>query len=354
MKVTAVHRRRATRPAGVVVTVLRRTTTTALLLALVPAAAALLVAAGVLCAPVSLATRGPWRPVRISAFVLVYLLVDLSGLVAAAGLWARRLPDRRHRRQRRTADAFALLERLLRLLRRAGERVFGLRVEVTPPLPGAEGRTAAPVLILARHAGVGDSFLLLQTLLSQAGLRPHTVLKRILRADPALDVLIGRVPHCFLPPRHGRTAEEAIAELAAGLGPGDALVIFPEGGNFTPRRRRRVIASLRRRGLRRRASRAERMHHVLPPQDAGALAALAAAPSADVVFVAHTGLDVLHSTRTVWRRLPLRESVRAHWWRIPAHRVPPDDDARSEWLLSQWTSVDHWIAAHAGPGATHA
>ncbi|MFI1292537.1 hypothetical protein ACH4VM_29440 [Streptomyces sp. NPDC020792] len=348
-----VPRRRAARLTGAVVTGLRRTTTTALLVVLVPMVAALLVAAGVLCAPVSLATRGPWRPVRITGFALVYLLVDLAGVVAAAGLWARRLPDRRDRQERRAADAFAVLERLLRLLRRAGERVFWLRVEVTPPPPSGTGNAAAPVLVFVRHAGVGDSFLLLQTLLSQVGLRPHTVLKRALRADPALDVLIGRVPHCFLPPFGGR-AEDAIGGLAAGLGPGDALVIFPEGGNFTPRRRRRAIASLRRRGLPRRASRAEQMHHVLPPQDAGALAALAAAPTADVVFVAHTGLDVVHSARTAWSRLPLRDSVRVYWWHIPPSRVPPGDDARSEWLLAQWARVDHWIADHATPDATHA
>ncbi|MFF8594524.1 hypothetical protein ACF061_24350 [Streptomyces sp. NPDC015220] len=353
MSAARVPRARPVRLAGAVTTGLRRTTTTALLLALIPVVAALLLAAGVLCAPVSLATRGPWRPVRITGFALLYLLVDLAGLVAAAGMWTRRLPDRRNREERCAADAFAVLERLLRLLRRAGERIFRLRVEVTPPLTDAPGHGATPVLVFVRHAGAGDSFLLLQTLLGQAGLRPHTVLKRTLRADPALDVLIGRVPHCFLPPFEGR-AEEAIGDLAAGLGPGDALVIFPEGGNFTPHRRRRAIASLRRRGLRRRASRAERMHHVLPPRDAGALAAIAAAPTADVVFVAHTGLDVVHSARTVWTGLPLRDGVRAHWWRVPASRVPQGDDARSEWLLAQWARVDHWIADHATPDATHA
>ncbi|MEU6476687.1 hypothetical protein ABZ858_07300 [Streptomyces sp. NPDC047017] len=339
--------------AGALLTGVRRTATTALLLILVPVVAALLVAACVLCTPVSLATRGLWRPVRILGFALLYLLVDLGGLLAAAGLWARRLPAGRDGDERRASDAFDVLERLLRLLRGAAGRMFRVRVQVTPPIPEGTGRATAPVLVFVRHAGVGDSFLLLQTLLSEAGLRPHTVLKRALRADPALDVLVGRVPHCFLPTLGGR-AEDAIGDLAAGLGPGDALVIFPEGGNFTPRRRRRAIASLRRRGLRRRASRAERMHHVLPPRDAGALAAIAAAPTADVVFVAHTGLDTVHSARTAWSRLPLRESVRAHWWRVPASRVPPGDEARSEWLLAQWTRVDRWIADHAGPDATHA
>ncbi|QHC32978.1 1-acyl-sn-glycerol-3-phosphate acyltransferase [Streptomyces sp. HF10] len=350
---TGAPRGRPARLAGAAVTGLRRATTIALLLALVPVTAGLLVAAGVLCALLAPVTREPWRPVRITGFALLYLLAELGGLVAAAVLWARRLPDRRHREQRRVADAFAVLERLLRLLRRAADSVFRLRLEVTPA-PGAPSRDpAVPLLVFVRHAGVGDSFLLMQTLLGQAGLRPHIVLKRTLRADPALDVLIGRVPHCFLPSLDGRD-EEAIGELAAGLGPGDALVVFPEGGNFTPRRRRRAIASLRRRGLPGRARRAERMRHVLPPRDAGALAALAAAPTADVVFVAHTGLDVVHSARTAWTRLPLRDTVRAHWWRIPASRIPRGDGPRSEWLLAQWARVDRWVADHAAPGATHA
>jgi hypothetical protein len=88
-------------------------------------------------------------------------------------------------------------------------------------------------------------------------LRPHTVLKGILRADPCLDVLLGRIPHCFLPPANG-TAEDAVAGLAAGLRRRDALVIFPEGGNFTPGRHHRAVARLLRLVQYRRAVRAAR------------------------------------------------------------------------------------------------
>ena len=55
------------------------------------------------------------------------------------------------------------------------------------------------MLVLARHAGPGDSFLLVHILLAEAGLRPHIVLKGLLPPDPCLDVLLSRVPHCFLP-----------------------------------------------------------------------------------------------------------------------------------------------------------
>jgi len=44
--------------------------------------------------------------------------------------------------------------------------------------------------------------------------------------------------------------------LAAGLDADDALVIFPEGGNFTPERWVRAIARLRRLSLHKMAARA--------------------------------------------------------------------------------------------------
>ncbi|WP_245791367.1 1-acyl-sn-glycerol-3-phosphate acyltransferase [Actinacidiphila rubida] len=324
--------------------------TLAVLLALIPAAAVLLVAVSVLSAPVSLVTRGPWRPVRMAAFILGYLTADLAGVLAAAAYALRHPGWAPEARARRTTHAFALLARLLTLLRRAAERLFHLEVRVTPALPPTA--PDVPLVVLMRHAGLGDSFLLLQILLAQAHVRPFTVLKGALRADPCLDVLLGRVPHCFLPPARG-TAPQAVATLAAGMRSGDALVIFPEGGNFTPGRHHRAVARLRRLGEYRRAARAARLHYVLPPRNSGSLAALAAAPDADVVFVAHAGLDVIASPRAAWSFLPLRRRVRVHWWRIAAADIPRGDAARGEWLLSQWERMDAWTAAQAVPATPH-
>ena len=43
------------------------------------------------------------------------------------------------------------------------------------------------------------------------------------------------------------------------------------------------------------------MTHVLAPRPGGVLAALEAAPDADVLMVAHTGLDHLVTVSDVWR-----------------------------------------------------
>lgn len=331
--------------------VVRRATTVPLLLALVPVVAALFAVAA-LAGAVSLAARRPARPARVLGFLLLYLLADCAGLVMAAALYVRHPPGRRGAREARVAGAYAVLNRLLAHLRAAARPLFGLDLCVTPRIPAPAEQPGPPLLVFARHAGPGDSFLVLHVLLSQAGVRPCTVLKGSLRADPCLDVLVSEVPHCFLPAQDGRD-QEAIGALAAGLGPGDALVLFPEGGNFTPRRHRRAVASLRRHGRLRKAARAARLHYVLPPRDAGVLAALEAAPTADAIFVAHSGLDVIDSVRSAWTGIPLHQPVQAHWWRVRSGDVPRTREARSEWLLTQWTRVDAWIATHAPPGTTY-
>ncbi|MGW5351432.1 hypothetical protein ACWERV_13080 [Streptomyces sp. NPDC004031] len=331
--------------------VARRATTVPLLLALIPVVAALF-AVTALAGAVSLAARRPARPARVIGFVLLYLLADCAGLVAAAALYVRHPPGRRGAREARVAGAYAVLTRLLTYLRAAARPLFGLDLRITPRIPAPAEQPGPPLLVFARHAGPGDSFLVLHTLLGEAGLRPYTVLKGSLRADPCLDVLVSEVPHCFLPAPDGGD-QEAIGALAAALGPGDALVLFPEGGNFTPRRHRRAVASLRRHGRLRKAARATRLHYVLPPRDAGVLAALEAAPTADAIFVAHSGLDVIDSVRSVWNGIPLHQPVRAHWWRVSSGDIPRTPEARSEWLLTQWTRVDAWIATHAPPGTAH-
>lgn len=341
------------RVGGALVTGGRRVVGVGCVVALIPVVAAVVVVVTVLGAPVSVAGRGAWRATRMGVFALVYLVVDLVGVLAAGGQFLRAPLPGAAARERRARGAYRLLGRLLRVLRRVAGRLFRLEVEVVPALPAGGRRPDVPLVVLVRHAGLGDSFLLLQMLLTEAGLLPCTVLKGMLRADPCLDVLLGRVPHCFLPPARG-TAGEAVAGLAAGLRAPEALVIFPEGGNFTPGRHRRAVARLHRLGRHRQAARAARLRYVLPPRDTGSLAALAAAPDADVVFVAHAGLDVIASPRAAWSFLPLRRPVRATWWRVPAADVPRGDAARSEWLMAQWERVDRWAAQQAVPATPHA
>ena len=84
------------------------------------------------------------------------------------------------------------------------------------------------------------------------------------------------------------------------------------------------------------AQRAEEMMHVLAPRPGGVLAALDAAPEADVLLVAHTGLDHVVSLADIWHSLPMDKRLQMGWWRIPREDVPLDRDGRIEWLFGWW------------------
>jgi len=86
------------------------------------------------------------------------------------------------------------------------------------------------------------------------------------------------------------------------------------------------------------------MAHLLPPRPGGALAAIGAAPTADVIFVAHTGLEDVITLGDVWRSLPMEQVLKARWWRVPAAEVPRGDrEAQVRWLYEWWERIDAWI-----------
>jgi hypothetical protein len=121
-------------------------------------------------------------------------------------------------------------------------------------------------------------------------------------------------------------------------------VLFPEGHDFKPQLRERAIAHLRKRGHHDSAARAERMANVLPPRHGGVMAAIANAPDADVVFVAHTLFEDVGSIGQLWRRIPLKEPVLARFWRIPVAEVPQATDELIAWLYGWWSRIDAWIS----------
>ena len=82
----------------------------------------------------------------------------------------------------------------------------------------------------------GDSFTLMYALMHWYGREPRVVLKEMLAWDPALGVLLTRLPSRFISAHRGqgRDLEAEVGDLARNLDENDAFVIFPEGGNFTP------------------------------------------------------------------------------------------------------------------------
>jgi 1-acyl-sn-glycerol-3-phosphate acyltransferase len=298
---------------------------------------------------VSYRLPGWLKPLRVLGFAVVYLACEFVALTVLFLLWVASGFGARLDRDVFQRLHYGLLKRALDVLFAFGRRFFALEVVTAGPvLPGRHDRPSdeeRPLSVMSRHAGPGDSFLLVRELLSWSGRRPRIVLKDTLALDPMIDIALHRVPAAFISPNPSdpEATTRAIGDLAATMGPADALLIFPEGGNFTERRRRRAIDRLRSGGRADAAERAEELVTLLPPRVAGVSAALTACPGADVVVVAHSGLEQLVTVSDVWREIPVAKTLHVAWRRFPPGTVPSDPAPLSDWLFDRWDEMQRWI-----------
>ena len=194
--------------------------------------------------------------VRIVGLAVVWAFYDVLGLLGLLGLWLVSGAGLRMRSPRVQEAHYGLMRFWIGGVSLAARRLFRLRIRIEDP----PERRAGPVLVFSRHAGPGNSLMLLGVLMLGYRRRPRIVMLEKLQFEPFFDVIGNRVPNRFIrhgPARRERSLQE-IAELAAGMGPADAFVLFPEGRDFTPVLRRRAIASLRRHGHEDRAARERR------------------------------------------------------------------------------------------------
>ena len=285
---------------------------------------------------------GGWRPLRAALIALAFVARHLWAILACFGLWVASGFGR-------TLGSAAMQRRHFAVMRWFVSGVYGTieqlaRVEVRVTESAAAGRVLSqserPVLVLGRHAGEGDTLLVLHELLCKHARGPRIVMHEKLRLDPLIDVLGDRLPNRFVDPRGGDTEVE-IAAMASDMEPSGAVVLFPEGANFTPERRQRGIDRLVEKGFHDQAEMARSMQHVNAPRPGGALAAIAAAPGADVVIVGHVGFPT--GLREVWRHLPERQVIDIRLWHEPAENIPEDEQERIDWLFGWWARLDAWV-----------
>ena len=131
---------------------------------------------------------GRMRNLRLVSFMVVWLTAEIVALVLLFGLWivsgfGGRLHTEAYQRKN-----YAIVRWFLDALYRGAERTYGLRIEIDEPeqagLELAAEHLAGlrrPVIVLSRHAGPGDSFLLVQQLLSVYGRRPRIVMNLLLQ-----------------------------------------------------------------------------------------------------------------------------------------------------------------------------
>jgi 1-acyl-sn-glycerol-3-phosphate acyltransferase len=292
------------------------------------------------------ASGTPPTATRLVLFLWAYLAAEVGGLLALAALWLASLGGRREEWLREAT--WRLQQRWAGALFGAARALFRIRVEVS----GDGEVEPGPVIVLVRHASVVDTLLPANLIARPHGIHLRYVLKRELLADPCLDVAGRRLPNYFARRGTGEAREvERVRELARGLGAEDGVLIYPEGTRFTPARRERAIARVAERDPER-AARAERLRHLLPPRLGGVVALLEGAPEADVLVVAHHGLEGLRSVGDIWRGGLVGLVLRVRIARIARSEVPKDAAGRAEWLHRAWEGVDEWLDALSGDEAT--
>jgi 1-acyl-sn-glycerol-3-phosphate acyltransferase len=281
-----------------------------------------------------LVRRSHWISVRAIGFFWVYLLGEIWALIAL-GVIAL-FPERP-----RTESTYRLQETWAAWNLGAVCLLFGLRMTVE----GEQHIAPGPIIVLSRHASLIDSLLPANLLSRRHGIRLRYVLKKELLLDPALDIAGNRIPNHFIDRDSRETAAErsAVKSLGSGLGASDGVLIYPEGTRYSEAKRNELSARISGRGGRV-GEIAGSLRRVLPPRPAGTLALLEDS-DADVVVLAHSGLEGFATVKEIWRGDIVGSRIAVKLWRVPVSQIPQDRGERVTWLFELWSDIDAWVVA---------
>ena len=270
---------------------------------------------------------------RLLMFFWIYLATGLVGLAGAAGIY---LITRGNIERRQ--DLFFRLECWW------GSSLFraiSWCLSLSTTVEGDDQILPGPVLVFIRHASIIDTAVPVALISNTTGLRLRYVFKRELLVDPCIDVAGHASPNYFID-RGGSAHEElaGVRGLAENLGD-EGVLLYPEGTRFTERKKGIAL---------RRLSKthpdlvpmAESFKHCLPPKPGGALTLLDAAPHADVLIVAHRGLEGLAEVSDLLSGAVVGKDVEVRIWRIDAADIPKGEDRR-RWLFDWWKRVDDFV-----------
>ena len=292
--------------------------------------------------------RRRFPTVRLSMFAMQYAVNDSAEILLAPVLWMvagfGTLLDgpasiRRHQR---------LQEWSVAVLARRAERLLGVCLDLDAQSTAA--LTPGPVIVLCRHVSIVDASI--PTLLYQR-LGHHTrgVIMAELLADPGFDLIYRRTGSVFIPRDNGPEAIALLQPLRHSVDRSTAVVIYPEGRLYRAELRVRFLTKIAGADPGR-GRRLATLRHVLPPRPGGVLALLDAIPSADVVVIAHAGLDQFARFTDLARAAPLARPLTVTAWRIRSADIPHDPMERVAWLDEQWLRVDEWIDQQLTPTPT--
>jgi 1-acyl-sn-glycerol-3-phosphate acyltransferase len=285
-------------------------------------------------------SRRPWMATRLLGFLMAYSLAEAVGTLCLGLTWLMSLGGKLFDL---APSTFAIQKAWAGFVLWACRNIFDLRIAGS----GLDSLQPAPFILLARHASIVDNLLPAWFISRPLGIHIRYVMKQELLVDPALDIAGNRLPNLFVRRGSGESESEvaAVRRLATDLPDDEAILIYPEGTRFTASKRDKALATLARRSPRLHA-RVSDMQHVLPPRLGGTLALLDAS-SADVVVMAHRGLDGFARIADIWRGAMVRRHVDVEFWRIPRSEIPEGRSERSEWLFDLWMRIDRWVGEPA-------
>lgn len=289
--------------------------------------------------------RKPLMAIRLVAMAWWFLLGEARGILTLGVIFLATGGRDTPRRRRAVYD---LRIRWARMHLAGIRSLFGLRFEIE----GLENAGPGPVLVFIRHASIIDNMLPDAVIGHGHGLGLRYVIKRELQMLPTIDIGGRWVPTIFVRRGSTDTAGEVarLRGLAHDLGPGEGILVYPEGTRHTPEKlaRAQEIIAERQPAV---APLANRLRHLLPPRLGGPLALLDEARGADVVVCGHVGLDGFEYISDIWSGGLVGTVVRIRFWRFSAAEVPTSETDRIAWLYDRWQTLDDWVGEQRGERA---
>jgi 1-acyl-sn-glycerol-3-phosphate acyltransferase len=288
------------------------------------------------------ARRKPWMATRLVLMLWWFLFGELRGMLGLLGIWILTAGPRGLGSERRRRWVYDLRIHWARSHLGGVRVLFGLHIEVQ----GLQHAGPGPVLLMMRHASIIDNALPDAIIGRAHGMGLRFVLKRELQSLPTIDIGGRWVPTNFVTRGSTDSSGEIgrLRTLAHDLGPGEGVMIYPEGSRATPSKiaRAKEVIAERQPEI---APLAAGLRHLLPPRLGGPLALLDEAAGTDVVVCAHSGLDGFAKVSDIWSGDLVGSTVRIRICRFAARDIPADRDARIAWLYERWQEVDDWIDA---------
>ncbi len=303
----------------------------------------LVVAAAVVDLALWLGRRKPWVGARLVAFLWWFLFGEMRALAGLAAIWIVTAGPFGKGSLRRRRLLYGLRLHWARSHMGGIRVLFGLRFEIE----GLEQVAPGPIVIMMRHASIIDNVLPDYTVTAAHGIGLRFVLKRELQIIPTIDIGGRWVPTVYI--RRASTDPEAeiatLATLADDLGPGEGILVYPEGTRATEKKiaRAQEVIAERQPEI---APMANRLENLLPPRLGGPLALLDSAAGVDIVFCGHVGFDGFQYISDIWAGGLVGRTIRVRYWRCAADTIPAGDQARTRWLYQQWQRVDDWVGQH--------